>query len=48
MFSYEEYLEKLKAVEEKEEDEDIVKLMTWKEVSKKLQEKSIEASTSFK
>lgn len=45
---YEEYLEKLKQVEEEEEDEDIKKLMIWKEAFKKLQERSIEASTSFK
>lgn len=31
MFSYEGYLEKLKKVEEAEEDEDILKLMIWKE-----------------
>ena len=39
MFSYEEYLEKLKAVEQKEEDEDILKLMIWKETFKKLMKK---------
>ena len=39
MFSYEEYLEKLKQVEEKEEDEDIVKLMIWKEVFYRLLKK---------
>ena len=44
---YEEYLEKLK-IEEEKEDEDIAKLLIWKEAFKKLQEKSIEASTSFK
>ena len=34
---YEEYLEKLKQVEEEEEDEDIKKLLTWKEVFNKIQ-----------